>query len=351
MNLLPIYFAVSGLAPGLSTFGQLALDRPSSADTIQYQNPVFEPVLADPTVVKAGDFFYAYGTEDNWGEEGGYHLVPVIRSTDLIHWELVGDAFDKKPDWKSKGGIWAPDVTEVDGKFVMYYSFSTWGDLNPGIGVAVAESPEGPFEDFGPVFDSNEIGVANSIDPFYWEEKGKKYLIWGSFHGLFLTELSPDGKKAVGEKTQVAGNHLEAAYIHFREGFYYLFTSAGTCCEGEKSTYRVLVGRSRSLFGPYLDSQGNDLMDGKSGELVLQGNSGETEIVGPGHNAELITDSAGQDWILYHGMELRKPKLANGTNRRALFLDPLIWKNGWPLVEGQKPGIQFRSGPDFRSED
>lgn len=91
----------------------------NKVDTASYQNPVFEPVLADPTVIKLGRFFYAYGTEDNWGEEGGYHLVPVIRSPDLIHWEMVGDAFDEKPDWKSKGGIWAPDVTEVDGKFVM----------------------------------------------------------------------------------------------------------------------------------------------------------------------------------------------------------------------------------------
>lgn len=321
------------------------------SDTSLYQNPVFEPVLADPTVIKYGDYFYAYGTEDNWGEEGGYHLVPVIRSKDLIHWELAGDAFDKKPDWKSKGGIWAPDVTEVGGKFVMHYSFSTWGDPNPGIGIAISYHPEGPFEDLGPVFDSKEIGVANSIDPFYWEEKGKKYLVWGSFHGLFITELSPDGKKAVGAKTQLAGNHLEAAYIHFREGFYYLFASAGTCCEGEKSTYRILAGRSESLFGPFLDSKGNDLMDGKSGELVLQGKSGETGIAGPGHNAEIITDSAGQDWILYHGMELRKPKLANGTNRRALFLDPLIWKDGWPLVEGQKPGIKSQPRPQFHLID
>jgi arabinan endo-1,5-alpha-L-arabinosidase len=320
-------------------------------DTTLYQNPVFEPVLADPTIIRHAEYFYAYGTEDNWGEEGGYHLVPVIRSKDLINWELVGDAFDKKPDWKSKGGIWAPDVTEVEGKFVMYYSFSTWGDANPGIGVAISDSPEGPFEDLGPVCDSEDIGVKNSIDPFYWEENDKKYLVWGSFHGLFITELDKEGRKPKGLKTQLAGNHLEAAYIHFRTEYYYLFASAGTCCEGEKSTYRILVGRSKSLFGPYLDAKGNDLMDGKSGELVLRGNSAQTAIAGPGHNAELITDSAGQNWMLYHGMELRKPKLANGTNRRALFLDPLLWKDGWPLVEGQRPGIEPQARPQFKSLD
>ncbi|WP_111668939.1 family 43 glycosylhydrolase [Algoriphagus litoralis] len=320
-------------------------------DTTRYQNPVFEPVLADPTLIRHGEFFYAYGTEDNWGEEGGYHLVPVIRSKDLIKWDLVGDGFDKKPNWKQKGGIWAPDVTEVEGKFVMYYSFSTWGDPNPGIGVAISDTPEGPFEDLGAVFDSEEIGVKNSIDPFYWEEDNKKFLIWGSFHGLFLIELDETGRKPRGTKTQIAGNHLEAPYIHFREGYYYLFGSAGTCCEGEKSTYRILVGRSKSLLGPYFDAKGNDLMDGKSGELLLRGNTGETGIAGPGHNAELITDSAGQDWILYHGMQLEKPKLANGTNRRALFLDPLIWENGWPLVKRQLPGIKPQARPQFDSID
>lgn len=340
--LLMILFAGYGET---KIFSHSFLYRFSEVDTTFYQNPVFEPVLADPTVTKFGSFYYAYGTEDNWGEEGGYHLVPVIRSPDLIHWELVGDAFDEKPDWKSKGGIWAPDVTEVDGKFVMYYSFSTWGDPNPGIGVAISDHPEGPFDDLGPVFDSEEIGVKNSIDPFYWEENDKKYLIWGSFHGLYITELDESGTAPIGPKTQIAGNHLEAVYIHFRNGHYYLFASAGTCCEGEKSTYRILVGRSESLFGPYLDSNGNDLNDGKSGEIVLRGNSGETGIAGPGHNAEIITDSAGRDWILYHGMELNKPKLENGTNRRALFLDPLIWENDWPLVESQHPGNGLRPGP------
>jgi arabinan endo-1,5-alpha-L-arabinosidase len=315
------------------------------SDTLTYQNPVFVPVLADPTVIRVGETFYAYGTEDNWGEEGGYHLVPVIKSEDLVHWELVGNSMDKKPSWKSRGGIWAPDVTQVGDEFWMYYSFSTWGDPNPGIGLAIATRPEGPFVDQGKVFDSEVIGVANSIDPFYWEEEGKKYLIWGSFHGIFLTQLSSDGKRAVGAKMQLAGNHLEAAYILKKERYYYLFGSAGTCCEGEMSTYRVLVGRSHTLVGPYLDAEGRDLMDGKSGELVLKGRPGADGIAGPGHNAEVVTDSQGMDWLLYHGMELSKPKLGNGTNRRALFIDPLIWENGWPKVRGLQPSVGSHKAP------
>lgn len=322
-------------------------DAFGKSDTTFYQNPVFEPVLADPTVVKFGEYFYAFGTEDNWGDEGGYHLVPIIRSIDLIHWQIAGDAFDKKPNWKPKGGIWAPDVTLVGEEFWMYYSFSTWGDPNPGIGLATSKTPEGPFVDHGKVFDSEEIGVTNSIDPFFIQENGKNYLIWGSFHGLFMTELSPDGKKTIGQKIQLAGNHLEAAYIHQKDGFYYLFGSAGTCCEGAKSTYRVLVGRSESLSGPYHDSKGNDLMDGKSGELVLEKNPEDSGVVGPGHNAEIVSDAMGQDWLLYHGMDLKKAKLSNGTNRRALYLDPIFWVEGWPKLKNQQPGLSSQSAPIF----
>jgi arabinan endo-1,5-alpha-L-arabinosidase len=322
-------------------------DDPNSSDTTFYRNPVFEPVLADPSVIRVDDSFYAYGTEDNWGEEGGYHLVSVLKSKDLVHWEYRRDAFDKKPDWKPKGGIWAPDVTQVEEEFWMYYSFSTWGDPNPGIGLAKSASPEGPFVDQGAVFFSEEIGVKNSIDPFYLEENGKKYLVWGSFHGLFLTELSPDGKKVVGDKVQIAGNHLEAACIYKRHGFYYLFGSAGTCCEGANSTYRILVGRAEKLAGPYVDKSGAELLDGKSGSLVLKGSPGKHGVAGPGHNAEVITDDQGQDWLMYHGMYLSKPKLANGTNRRALFLDPLIWTEGWPSVADQVPGSGSTAAPVF----
>lgn len=324
------------------------VEIPVASDTTFYQNPVFEPVLADPSVIQVGESFYAYGTEDNWGEEGGYHLVSVLKSDDLVHWEYQRDAFDRKPNWKPKGGIWAPDVTQVGDEFWMYYSFSTWGDPNPGIGLAIAKAPEGPFVDQGAVFFSEEIGVKNSIDPFFLEEQDKKYLAWGSFHGLFLTELSADGKKAVGDKIQLAGNHLEAAYIHQKDGFYYLFGSAGTCCEGANSTYRVLVGRSKNLAGPYVDKSGNELLDGKSGELVLKGSSGAEGVAGPGHNAEIIRDEQGQDWLLYHGMYLAKPKLANGTNRRALLLDPLLWIEGWPALAGQVPGKGESPAPVFQ---
>lgn len=317
-------------------------------DTLVYTNPVFEPVLADPTVIKVGDFFYAYGTEDNWGDEGGYHLVPVVKSKDLVEWEFVGNSMAKKPSWKDKGGIWAPDVTQVGDQYYMYYSFSTWGDPNPGIGLAIADLPEGPFVDHGAVFLSNEIGVDNSIDPFYIQNEGKKHLIWGSFHGLYMTELSADGKKPQGDKIKIAGDHLEAAYVYQKNGFYYLFASAGSCCEGAKSTYRVLVGRSEKLSGPYLDDQGRNMLVRDSGTLVVKSNSKSNGYAGPGHNAEIVTDDAGQDWMIYHGMDKNNAKLKNGTNRRVLLLDKLNWNNGWPVIIGQEPSTTSHAKPIFK---
>ncbi len=321
---------------------------PAENDKTTYVNPVFQPVLADPSVIKSGCCFYAYGTEDDWGNEGGYHMVPIVRSDDLVNWVFVANAFVQKPAWKNQSGIWAPDVTEVSGKFYMYYSYSTWGDSNPGIGLAIADHPAGPFSDQGKVFDSNEIGVANSIDPFYIEENGNKYLFWGSFRGLFAVKLSNDGRQVVGEKKQIAFTHLEATYIYKRNEFYYLFGSEGSCCDGENSTYRVLVGRANSLLGPYTDKNGNNLLNGSYGEVLIHGNDGAGGFVGPGHNAEIVTDDEGTDWFIYHAMLKSHARLNNGVNRRSLLIDKLTWKNDWPEITGNQPSVLRQYGPVFK---
>lgn len=313
-----------------------------------YVNPVFEPVLADPTVIQSGEYFYAYGTEDNWGNEGGYKLVPIVRSKDLVNWEFVNNAFQVKPNWKSEGGIWAPDVSFVDGKYRMYYSFSTWGDPNPGIGLAIADRAEGPFVDQGKVFLSQEIGVANSIDPFFIREDERDYLFWGSFFGIYAVELGPDGKQVIGDTVRIAHNHLEAALVTKKDGAYYFFGSAGSCCEGANSSYRVLVGKSENLLGPYLDKQGNSIATGDHGELLLRGNAEAYGFAGPGHNAQLIEDDEGTEWMLYHAIPKNNPRLSNGTNRRPLMLDKITWSGGWPVVERQSPSLATQPAPIFK---
>ncbi|MCM3717742.1 family 43 glycosylhydrolase [Fictibacillus phosphorivorans] len=314
----------------------------TSRDHSQFQNPVFEPVLADPSMIKGKDGnYYAYGTEDDWGDGKGAKYIPIIKSSNLTDWKFVGDAFTEKgrPTWK-QGGLWAPDIQRYNGKYYLYYSLSTWGDYDPGIGVATSDSPGGPFQDQGQVLRSSEIGVENSIDPFFIEDNGIPYLFWGSFHGIYGVELSEDGTKTEGEIFQIAGNAYEAPYMIKRDGYYYFFGSLGSCCEGRNSTYRVAAARSKSIKGPYVDKKGVDILVSE-GTPVITG--GETYI-GPGHNA-IVTDDKKKDWIIYHAIDKKQPKLDNGATRRPLFIDPIVWKDGWPRVKNGVPGEEEQSPP------
>lgn len=217
---------------------------------------------------------------------------------------------------------------------------SRWGgEWTCGIGCAVSEKPEGPFTDCGMMFRSNGIKVQNSIDPFYIEDSGKKYLFWGSFRGLYYIELTKDGLKVKEgcEPTKIAGTAYEGTYIHKRDGYYYLFASIGTCCEGIKSTYTTVVGRSKSLFGPYLNKKGEPMMDNKH-EVLIGKNK---QFVGTGHNSEIVTDDNGTDWIMYHAVKVDEP------HGRVLMLDKVEWKDGWPVVNNDTPSLMSER-PKFK---
>ena len=303
-----------------------------------YRNPVVDYSLPDPSVIQGEDgYYYLYATED-------IRNLPIHRSKNLVDWEFIGTAFTKetRPTFEPKGGLWAPDINRIGDNYVLYYSMSRWGqEWTCGIGVATADSPAGPFKDHGMMFRSNGIGIQNCIDPFYIEDEGKKYLFWGSFRGIYGAELTDDGLalKPGGEKRQIAGTAYEGTYIHKRGGYYYLFASTGTCCEGVKSTYQTVVGRSRSLWGPYVDKQGKGMMENHH-ELLIGRNG---RFVGTGHNAELVTDDMGQDWILYHGVDAVNP------HGRVLLLDCVEWKNGWPEVKNVSASTEAER-PVFLSE-
>lgn len=303
----------------------------TSADTAEatYTNPVIAKSLPDPTVIRAKDgYFYLYATEDT-------PHVPIYKSKNLVDWEFVGTAFTSqtRPSFEPKAGIWAPDINYIKNQYVLYYSMSVWGgEQTCGVGVATAEHPQGPFTDRGKMFRSNEIGVQNSIDPFYIEDGGKKYLFWGSFRGLYYIELSDDGLtiKPGSEKKRIAGTAFEGVYIHKKHGYYYMFASIGSCCNGLKSTYKLVVGRSTSLFGPYTDKSGKDMLD-NGYEVVIGPNKG---FVGNGHCSEIVQDKKKNDWIFYHGVDVNNP------HGRVLLLDQIKWdKDKWPYVEGNSPSL------------
>ena len=322
---------------------RMAAPVTNTAEKLTYKNPVFNHDFPDPNLVEAKDgYYYAYSTQANWKKEnfGDAYFIPILRSKNLVKWDVVGDALLKKPGWKTEGGIWAPDVTLHKNTYFLYYSFSTWGDEDPGIGVATSQKPQGPFTDHGKLFLSKEIGVTNSIDPFFFIHKRRPYLIWGSFHGIYGVELTKDGLHVKGKKFQLGGDAYEGSFIYKKNGFYYYFGSTGTCCAGDKSTYEVKVTRSRTFKGPYLDKDGKSLLE-NGGTLLLEKNPDKDGFIGPGHNGDIITDKAGQTWIMYHAFDKKEPI------RRVMLLDKLNWENGWPVIVKSQPSFDEQNGPNF----
>lgn len=298
-----------------------------------YSNPVISESAPDPTVIRANDgYFYLYATEDTRG-------MAIYRSEDLVSWTKIGTVFNKnnRPTWQGGGSLWAPEIRYINNQYVLYYSWAKWGDIdNCHIGVATSPAPEGPFKDHGCLINAGEMGVRNSIDPFlYEEEDGTKYMFWGSFQGIYATILENDGlsiKKGNDGRPlllkQICGKKFEATCIYKRGDYYYLFASVGSCCAGPESTYRVVVGRSKKLLGPYVDQNGGEMLDNRYKEVV----KGNSKWAGPGHNSIIIKDAAGTEWMIYHGRWK-----ANDAGRFVL-LDRLLWTDDeWPYIKGIAP--------------
>ena len=308
----------------------------AQATTATYTNPVINRSLPDPTVIKAPDgYFYLYATEDT-------HNVPIYRSKDLVTWRYAGTAFTdatRPMDFVPNGSIWAPEINyfQVGEKmqYVLYYSKSEWGKTwECGIGVAVSDRPSGGFHDAHKLFTSDEMGLENCIDPFFIEDGGKKYLFFGSFHDIYGIELSEDGLslKEGAKKFKIAGGLIEATTIMKHDNWYYLIGSAGSCCEGANSTYRMVMARSRRLVGPYVDRNGKSAV-GDNMSLLLEKSP---EVYGPGHCSRFVEDEAGQTWIIYHGFQA-----SNVDAGRVTYLDRIEWdEDGWPTVKNMKPSVK-----------
>ena len=305
-----------------------------------FTNPVIDRDAPDPTVIRAQDGnFYAYAT---WRNKN----LPVYKSTDMVNWEYLGGAFeqDKVPMYVEKGAIWAPDINYIDGKYVLYFSESRWAaHWESCICRAVSDKPEGPYTDAKMLFRSTDVGVENSIDPAIFQEDGRKYLAWGSFHGIYLTELTEDGLEVddIHNLTRIAGSAYEGTYIHKRGNYYYLFASTGSCCEGLKSTYQTVVGRSKSLYGPYVDKQGRPMLDNHH-EILL---SGDDNVKGTGHDSQIITDDKGQDWIFYHAYDVKSPNAG-----RKMYMDRVTWVDGWPQIGENGHAVMEGSAPYIKKK-
>ncbi|QEY18240.1 arabinan endo-1,5-alpha-L-arabinosidase [Cellvibrio sp. KY-GH-1] len=296
----------------------------------------------DPVMTREGDTWYLFSTGPG---------ITIYSSKDQVNWRLSDRAFATEPVWAKSvapgfnGHLWAPDIIQHNNLFYLYYSVSAFGKNTSAIGVTVNKtldptSPDYRWEDKGIVLQSVPNRDAwNAIDPaVIVDEKGQAWMSFGSFwSGLKVFKLNADWTRpaepqewhSIAKRDQVPASansnagpgEIEAPFILKKGEYYYLFASWGLCCKGANSTYHLVVGRSKSVTGPYVDRAGKDMNDG-GGSLLIRGNK---NWVGLGHNSAYTWD--GKDYLVLHAYEtadnyLQKLKILN-----------IHWdKEGWPLV-------------------
>ncbi|MFI9528985.1 arabinan endo-1,5-alpha-L-arabinosidase [Micromonospora rosaria] len=252
----------------------------------------------DPTIVRrpSGGYLLAH-TGDN---------IALKTSPDRTAFRNAGAAFPGGAPWTTTytGGsrnLWAPDLSYHGGRYLLYYSASTFGSNRSAIFLATSPTGDaGTWTHQGLVIETRTSDTYNAIDPnLVVDASGRWWLSFGSFwSGIKLIELNPaTGLRADTTVRSIAGRGggaIEAPVIARHGGHYYLWVSFDQCCQGAASTYRVMVGRSTSVTGPYLDRAGTPLTSG-GGTQVLAGHG---SIHGPGHPA-VLTDTDG-DLLVYH---------------------------------------------------
>lgn len=281
-----------------------------------------KPFIHDPsTIMECDGKYYTFGT-------GGGGLI----SEDGWTWNSGA----VRP-----GGGAAPDVIKIGDRYLIAYG-STGGGLGGGHDGKIntmwnktldPKSPDFKFTEPVVVASSANMEDNDAIDPGLLLDPtdGRLWLSYGTYFGFIrLVELDPKaGKRVEGNKAINIAIDCEATDLMYRDGWYYLLGTHGTCCDGANSTYNIVVGRSRKVTGPYLDNMGRDMLEGGGKMVVAAGG----RVTGPGHFGR---------WILGDGVEKMschyEADLDQG-GRSVLGIRPLLWKNGWPVA-----GDNFKEG-------
>jgi arabinan endo-1,5-alpha-L-arabinosidase len=300
-----------------------------------FDNPVYDHDAPDPSVIRAADgAFYAYTTQSLYGAR--LLNIPVLRSSDLVNWTFVRDALPSVPEWGVVGerDSWAPHVLQYGGRYLMYFSERRADDDTMAIGVAVSDTPQGPFRDAidrplltGPTF--------TTIDPFVMPYEGHLWIYWGSAGDpIRAQQLSDDGLSTVGEPAIVFEREFGEPYEGLIEGawllqhgdWWYLMYSGDACCD-EIAHYAVLVARSSSPFGPFERDPENPVV-AENGTFTA-----------PGHNS-VVVDDADQDWLVYHAY------VRPDFTFRVMLLDRIDWVDDWPVInDGEGPSSDPQDVP------
>jgi beta-xylosidase len=291
-----------------------------------FTNPVYRSNFPDPGVIRVDGTYYAYGTN------GPHGNIPLLTSTDLVHWTGKGDALPSVGPWAQSGYTWAPEVMRTAaGRFVLYYTARSAATGRQCVGRAIAHQPAGPFVDeaAGPLVCQADQGGSIDASPFT-DTDGSAYLYWkndgnavGAPTHLYVQRLTPDGLGLTGEPVVLLtddqpwhGHVIEAPQLVRRDGRYYLFYSANAY---DSDAYAVGYARCETPLGPCHDAPENP---------ILRTNAAAH---GPGHSY-VIDGPDGRTWILYHAW----PPGAVGSEDpgRLLWVDRLDWVDGRPVVHG-----------------
>ncbi len=302
---------------------------------------VGKPYIHDPsTIMECDGKYYTFGT-------GGGGLI----SEDGWTWNGGG----VRP-----GGGAAPDAIKIGDRYLIAYS-ATGGGLGGGHAGRVLTMWNKTLDPNSPDFAYTEpIEVAHSLDDEDCDAidagllldptTGRLWLTYGTYFGFIrIVELDPKtGKRVEGNEPVDIAIDCEATDLMYRNGWYYLLGTHGTCCDGPNSTYNIVVGRSRNVTGPYLDNMGRDMLKG-GGKMVIAAGDRKT---GPGHFGRYIEDDGVEKMSFHYEADFDQ------GGRSVLPIRPLLWKNDWPVagevlkegtyeIESERRGYALELAVDF----
>lgn len=282
------------------------------------------PYIHDPsTVMECAGKFYTFGT-------GGGGLISE-------------DGWTWRSGAVRPGGGAAPDVIKIGDRYLVAYG-STGGGLGGGHSGRILTmwnktlDPQSPdFKYSEPVMVASSDGVedCDAIDPSFLLDPsdGRLWLTYGTYFGFIrLVELDPKtGKRVEGNQPVNIAIDCEATDLIYRDGWFYLLGTHGTCCDGANSTYNIRVGRSQKVTGPYLDHVGIDMLRG-GGKLVVAANG---RLIGPGHFGRLDLGDGVEKFSCHYEADLDR------GGRSVLDIRALLWKDGWPVAGENFTGGTF----------
>lgn len=279
------------------------------------QSAVIAGDYPDPSVVKVGDTYWASATSSNW-----FPAFPLLKSRDLLNWQLVGSIFTKLPDW-ADFYFWAPEIRQENGTIYVYYTAHKKGG-NLCVAVASADRPEGPYRDHGPLVGQVDGSIDGSA---IRDETGKLYLIWKE-DGNSINQPTPIWAQPMKEdRTALTGDKQElfrddAFWEHklvegvsiIKHGAYFYAFYAGAGCCGTGCSYATGVARAKHLLGPWEKYGQNPVL------------TEDAQWRCPGHGTAVEKD--GRFYFLYHAFNRQNTVYAG---RQALLKEFRFTDDGW----------------------